>query len=118
MRGRSAWLACSVVVFGVLAVAAPRDPAFGQQARTSWYVGEKVVCVDNGFLELSDAPELAEGAVYTVRQVLPPRRGFVGLAVDEAPAKAVFQAFDERRFRPLDLFTDRFPARVAMWRGP
>ena len=66
-----------------------------------WYVGEKVVCINNGFLYLSDAPELSQGAVYTVRQILPPQRGYFGLAVDETDAKPAFHAFDERRFRPF-----------------
>ena len=76
----------------------------------SWYLGEKVVCVNNRFLELSDAPELAEGAVYTIRRILPPQRGFLGIAVDETAAKQVFQAFDERRFRPLLGIAERVAA--------
>ena len=114
MTRRKAWLACLVFV-GIAATVAPRDIAIGGPASTSWYVGEKVVCVNNRFLDLSDAPELAEGAVYTVRQVLPPRRGFLGLAIEETPAKAAFKAFDERRFRPLDVFTGSWPAHLAMW---
>lgn len=68
---------------------------------SDWYVGERVVCVDNGFLDFSDAPELTEGAIYTVTEVLPRKRGFFGLRVKEVEAKEKYHAFDERRFRPL-----------------
>ena len=71
-----------------------------------WYVGEQVVCVNNRFLDLADAPELSEGSVYTVTAVLPRRRGYVGLAVLETPARDKFLAFDERRFRPLKIVAD------------
>jgi hypothetical protein len=66
-----------------------------------WYVGQLVVCVDNGFLDFSDAPELTEGSMYTVVEVLPRKRGFLGLRVREVEAKEKYRAFDERRFRPL-----------------
>jgi hypothetical protein len=72
-----------------------------ETAMGDWYVGQLVVCVDNGFLDFSDAPELTEGSVYTVVEVLPRRRGFLGLRVKEVEAKEKYRAFDERRFRPL-----------------
>ncbi len=91
-------LACAVAASGT-AYDVTATPAWAVKA--SWYVGEKIVCVNNRFLELSDAPELSEGAVYTVQRILPPRRGYLGIAVDETPAKLAFRAFDERRFRPF-----------------
>lgn len=68
---------------------------------SEWYVGQRVVCVDTGFLDFSDAPELTEGGIYTVTEVLPRRRGYFGLRVREVEAKEKYHAFDERRFRPL-----------------
>ena len=67
----------------------------------AWYVGEKIMCVNSGFLDLADAPELVEGAVYTIAAIWPKRRGYYGLELAEVDAKAKFVAFDERRFRPL-----------------
>ena len=66
-----------------------------------WYVGQRIVCVDNGFLDVSDAPELTEGSIYTVSEVMPRKRGHFGLRVKEVEAKEKYHAFDERRFRPL-----------------
>ncbi len=66
-----------------------------------WYVGQRIVCVDNGFLDFSDAPELTEGSIYTVTEVMPRKRGHFGLRVKEVEAKEKYHAFDERRFRPL-----------------
>jgi hypothetical protein len=71
------------------------------RGRETWYVGEKVICVNNGFLDLADAPELTESAIYTIADIWPERRGHLGLELAEVDAKAVFVAFDERRFRPL-----------------
>ena len=56
--------------------------------------------MNNGFLDLADAPELTEGAVYTIAEIWPERRGHLGLELAEVDAKTVFLAFDERRFRP------------------
>ncbi len=66
-----------------------------------WYVGQRIVCVDNGFLDFSDAPELTEGSIYTVVEILPKKRGFFGLRIKEVEAKEKYHAFDERRFQPL-----------------
>ena len=57
--------------------------------------------MNSGFLDLADAPELIEGAIYTIAAIWPMRRGYHGLELAEVDAKAVFVAFDERRFRPL-----------------
>lgn len=65
-----------------------------------WHVGEPVVCVNNRFLDLSDAPELVEGRTYTIADIWPARRGHLGLEVAEVGAKPRFLAFDERRFVP------------------
>lgn len=81
-------------------LAGPAQPALAAPAG-DWYVGERVMCVNNRFLDLSDAPELSEGSLYTIKAILPRRRGFAGLAVLEAAAKDRFLAFDERRFQPL-----------------
>jgi hypothetical protein len=70
-----------------------------------WYPGEKVICVYNGFLDVSDAPELEEGAIYTIQRVLPSKHGHHGLEIAEVRARREFQAFDERRFRPLSAFS-------------
>ena len=67
----------------------------------SWFAGEHVVCVYNGYLDLADAPELTEGQVYTVDTVLPRKNGHFGLIVAHVEARAKFRAFDERRFMPL-----------------
>ena len=72
-----------------------------------WYVGESVVCVDNGFLDYADAPELVEGEIYTIESILPPKRGHIGLRIVEVEARAHFVAFDERRFRPLKVIAER-----------
>ncbi len=92
----------------ILGLAGPLAPAAGMadEATGEWYVGEQVVCVNNRFLDLSDAPELNEGAVYTIKEILPRRRGYIGLAVLETAAKDKFLAFDERRFRPIKIVAD------------
>ena len=92
------WRLLPIVLFG-LAGSAPQ--AVADAPGGDWYVGEQVVCVNNRFLDLSDAPELSEGSVYTIKEIWPRRRGFVGLAVLETAAKDKFLAFDERRFRPV-----------------
>ena len=53
-----------------------------------WFVGEKVLCVNNRF----------EGQAYTIKDILPARRDHLGLVVEEVKAKARYNAFDERRF--------------------
>ncbi len=94
------WRLLTIVLLGLGVVPLGYGRAAGE-AGGEWYVGQAVVCVYNRFLDLSDAPELSEGAVYTIRAILPQRRGHVGLAVLETSAKDKFLAFDERRFRPL-----------------
>ena len=76
-----------------------------------WHVGQKIVCVDNGFLDFSDAPELVEGSIYTIVSILPPKRGFFGLQVREVAAKLRFSAFDERRFQPIQTTADEVKRR-------
>lgn len=94
-RIKVASLLCAAVV--VIDPHPPRAAEAGPEV-SPWYAGEEVVCVNNRFLEFSDAPELVEGRVYTIRDVWPPRRGHIGLQVFEVDAKAKFRAFDERRF--------------------
>lgn len=69
-----------------------------------WFVGETIVCVNNRFLDLSDAPELVEGQVYTIKDILPARRGHLGIVVEEVRAKSRYLAFDERRFELVATF--------------
>ncbi len=99
------WRFLPIVLLGL--AGSPAQAAGGaDEAAGEWYVGEQVVCVNNRFLDLSDAPELSEGAVYTIKEILPRRRGYVGLAVLETAAKDKFLAFDERRFRPVKIVAD------------
>lgn len=100
------WRPLAIVL---LSLGAPWLPAWGGTA-DDWYVGEQVVCVNNRFLDLSDAPELSEGSLYTIKEILPRRRGHVGLAVLETAAKDKFLAFDERRFLPLKIVAAVPPA--------
>ena len=115
-RGIS-WLARTsprrVATLLFLLAAAPGTSAAGEPA-AEWYVGEQVVCVNNRFLDLADAPELSEGSVYTIKAILPQRRGYVGLAVLETPARDKFLAFDERRFRPLKIVAAAPDERAAL----
>ncbi len=93
----------SVATLLVVLAPAPEAASAAGEPTGEWYVGEQVVCVNNRFLDLADAPELSEGSVYTIKEILPRRRGYAGLAVRETPARDKFLAFDERRFRPLKI---------------
>ena len=99
----------ALVISGALASALAATAA--ESPSPQWFVGEKVVCVNNRFLDLSDAPELVEGRVYTISDILPARRGFLGIAVEEVRAKTRYLAFDERRFELVALF-----AAARRWR--
>ena len=100
------WHRLAIMILGLAALPAQAVGA-ADRAPGEWYVGEEVVCVNNRFLDLSDAPELSEGSLYTIKEILPRRRGYVGLAVRETAAKDRFLAFDERRFRPVRIVADR-----------
>ena len=84
----------------LLAAPAARFATAPEADRETWYVGEPIICVNSGFLDLADAPELAVGTVYTIAAIWPKRRGHYGLELREVDAKAIYVAFDERRFRP------------------
>lgn len=66
-------------------------------------VGQKVVCVD-----ADGAPELTEGRVYTIREILPPallpwrgeQRLAVGILLDEVQPPHPFTELAPMRFRP------------------
>ncbi len=89
------------IVFALGLVLSHAGLAEGDASAWPWFVGQRVVCVYNGYLDLSDAPELTEGKVYSVDAVLPRKNGHYGLVVTHVMAKTAFQAFDERRFKPL-----------------
>lgn len=68
----------------------------------AFYVGQKVVCVNNGPLQnqwgqVYDAPQLSQGAVYQIVEVWPDGRLFL------AETKAIYgcEGFNEKRFRPI-----------------
>ena len=84
-------VACATIAAALMPTRSVSEPR-------PWFVGEKVLCVNNRFLDLSDAPELVEGQAYTIKDILPARRGHLGLVVEEVRAKARYTAFDERRF--------------------
>jgi hypothetical protein len=114
-RPRSAGLLAPLIA-GALSLSTLARSA-EDRASPRWFVGEKVVCVNNRFLDLADAPELVEGDVYTIKTVLPPRRGHFGIEVDEVEAERAFAAFDERRFAIVDSFTEDSP-HAGAWSRP
>ena len=96
-----AWVA--LVLWGV--TASPATDAAGEASQSRWFIGERIVCVTNRFLDMSDAPELVEGQIYTIKEILPAKRGHLGIEVVEVRAKDRYLAFDDRRFERLAPFT-------------
>lgn len=71
-----------------------------------FYVGQKVVCVDDSLEKGQSHTGLVTGAIYTVSKVLPwsDRYGTYGVYVEEARAIATAHfsdSFRHNRFRPI-----------------
>lgn len=86
-----------------------------------FYVGQKVVCVDNGPLETGlAATSLSKGRIYTVTKCGAAPNGGAAVWVAEATARYPGYGFLPHRFRPvverktdISIFTDMLTPKTA-----